>query len=77
MHGYEVRSFMFKHAQGSTRFNLSKTTVKNKLKILLPKVEEQKDLAGRLEKMEEQLNTFESKIASSKALQKSLINQIF
>lgn len=77
MHGQEVRLFMFKHAQGSTRFNLSKTTVKNKLTLLLPEIEEQKEISKRLEKMEENLSLIDDKINTSKALQKSLINQIF
>lgn len=77
MRGEEVRNFMFKHAQGSTRFNLSKTTVKNKLKINLPEIKEQKSIASKLENMEDNILSFESKISSSKALQKSLINQVF
>lgn len=77
MRGKEVRLFMYNHAQGSTRFNLSKTTVKNKLKISLPKIEEQKKIASKLEEMEELLNTYETMIGRSKSLQKSLINQIF
>ena len=77
MRGEEVRKFMFKRAQGSTRFNLSKTTVKEKMKILLPKIDEQKHIADKLEFMESNVSTYESKISSSKALQKSLINQVF
>ena len=75
--GREVRAFMFKHAQGSTRFNLSKTTVKEKLKILLPSIEEQKEIADKLDTIESNINSFEFKISNSKSLQKSLINQIF
>jgi type I restriction enzyme S subunit len=77
MRGEEVRKFMFKRAQGSTRFNLSKTTVKEKMKIVLPKIEEQKEIANKLEFMVSNISNFESKISSSKALQKSLINQVF
>jgi len=77
MRGEEVRKFMFKRAQGSTRFNLSKTTVKEKMKIVLPKIDEQKKIADKLEFMEYNISSFESKIQSSKALQKSLINQVF
>lgn len=77
MRGEEVRKFMFKRAQGSTRFNLSKTTVKEKMKIALPEIEEQKEIAIRLGFMENNISIFESKISSSKALQKSLINQVF
>lgn len=41
MRGEEVRSFMYKHAQGATRFNLSKTTLKAKLKLKIPTTDEQ------------------------------------
>jgi type I restriction enzyme S subunit len=77
MRGEGVRKFMFKHAQGSTRFNLSKTTVKTKLKVMLPKLNEQKQIADKLEFMENNLISFENKILASQSLQKSLINQIF
>jgi len=77
MRGEHVRKFMFKRAQGSTRFNLSKTTVKEKMKVLLPTIVEQKKIADKLEFMEKNISTFESKISASKALQKSLINQVF
>lgn len=77
MRGEEVRKFMFKHAQGSTRFNLSKTTVKSKLKVMLPKVNEQKQIACKLEFIENNLLSFENKILASQSLQKSIINQIF
>lgn len=77
MRGQEVRKFMFKRAQGSTRFNLSKTTVKEKMKILLPQIDEQKQIAEKLDFMEENISSFKFKIQSSKALQKSLINQVF
>jgi type I restriction enzyme, S subunit len=75
--GNEVRSFMFKHAQGSTRFNLSKTTVKEKLKVFLPSLEEQKAISVNLEFMEEQIDTYRLKISSSQTSLKSLINQVF
>lgn len=77
MRGEEVRKFMFKHAQGSTRFNLSKTTVKSKLKVMLPKVNEQKQIACKLEFIENNLLSFENKILASQSLQKSINNQIF
>jgi type I restriction enzyme S subunit len=77
MRGNEVRKFMFLRAQGSTRFNLSKTTVKTKLKISLPKIDEQKEITLKLEQLENNLSKFESKLQSSQSLQKSLINQVF
>lgn len=77
MRGKEVRDFMFKRAQGSTRFNLSKTTVKEKMKVKLPTIEEQKEVASHLDFLESNLSVFASKISSSKAIQKSLISQFF
>lgn len=77
MRGEDVRKFMFKRAQGYTRFNLSKLTVKEKLKVRLPLVMEQKEIAQKLDNMEHILREYESNIANSKTLQKSLINQIF
>ncbi len=77
MRGEGVRRFMFKHAQGSTRFNLSKTTVKSKLKVILPKLIEQKHIANKLDFIENNLFSFEKKILASQSLQKSLVNQIF
>jgi type I restriction enzyme S subunit len=77
MRGKEVREFMNIHAQGSTRFNLSKSIVKEKLKVILPSIEEQRLIISKLEVMEAQIDMFKSKITNSKALQKSLINQIF
>jgi type I restriction enzyme S subunit len=77
MRGDEVRKFMFKRAQGSTRFNLSKTTVKEKMRIVLPGISEQKEIAKKLDFMENNVSLYEAMISKSKALQKSLINQIF
>jgi type I restriction enzyme S subunit len=77
LRGDRVRKFMFKHAQGSTRFNLSKTTVKSKLKLILPLVNEQREIAVNLDIMENNFKLFTSKILSSQSLQKSLINQVF
>jgi len=77
LRGYHVRKFMFKHAQGSTRFNLSKTTVKDKLKIKLPTVIEQEEIATKLDIMENRIAQHQNKINQSIQLQKSLINEMF
>ncbi|MDP5201229.1 restriction endonuclease subunit S [Flavobacterium sp. DG2-3] len=77
MRGNEVRTFMSLRAQGSTRFNLSKTIVRTKLKVRLPKINEQKEIVLKLEKFEDNLISFQIKIESSQSLQKSIINQIF
>ena len=77
MRGNEVRKFMFLRAQGSTRFNLSKTIVKSKLKISLPKIDEQREIILKLEQFDSNLLKFQSKLQSSQSLQKNLINQVF
>jgi type I restriction enzyme S subunit len=77
MRGEGVRKFMFKRAQGSTRFNLSKTTVKEKMRIVLPGISEQKEIAQKLDFMENNVSVYEGLISKSQSLQKSLINQIF
>lgn len=75
--GQEVRNFMFKHAQGSTRFNLSKSTVKKKLVLRLPSISEQKRIAENLESMVKIVKKFGKTVENSKRFQRSLINQIF
>jgi len=77
MQGEGVRNFMFQHAQGSTRFNLSKSTVKEKLKLLLPGIDEQKEISKKLSKLNENVKQIKVKKDLSKSLQKSLVNQIF
>jgi type I restriction enzyme, S subunit len=77
MRGGQVRSFMFKHAQGSTRFNLSKTTLKEKLRLKIPTIKEQKIISDNLDRIDQVLEQFESKIRSSKILQSALINKVF
>lgn len=73
----EIRNFLNLRAQGSTRFNLSKTDLKNKLILHLPDVEKQLDIYNNLNKLESNVSKLESKLQSSKALQKALINQLF
>ncbi len=77
MRGPEVRRFMRKHAQGSTRFNISKTTIKDKLKLLIPPKNIQYKIIEELEANERNLSLIEHKLSSSSSLQKSLINRIF
>lgn len=77
LRGREVRRFMHKNAQGSTRFNISKTTIKNKLQLLLPNVEVQKTFTIALQNNEERIKLFSDKLSKSKVLHKSLINKVF
>jgi len=77
MHGELVRNFMFKHAQGSTRFNLSKTTLKDKLILKIPSIDEQKKISKILDSMIERQILFDQKIKSMDKLKLKLINQVF
>jgi type I restriction enzyme S subunit len=72
-----VRSFMYKHAQGSTRFNLSKTTVRTKLQIKIPDIIEQKEIYEKLDLIEKKILEIDDTLNKSLNLQKSLINKIF
>jgi len=75
--GEEVRKFMFKHAQGSTRFNLSKTTVKEKLKLIIPPLADQDRICDKLNIAESSYKNTFAHISYEKRLYKSLIKQIF
>lgn len=74
---HEIRHFLNLRAQGSTRFNLSKTDLKNKLVLKIPNIDKQIEIYENLNRLEKNIIKIESKIQSSKALQKALINQIF
>ena len=58
-----VRQFMTERAQGSTRFNISKSVIKEKLKIVLPKTNEQLEIAGKLDSIESSLMLLDQKIS--------------
>ena len=77
LRGIETRRFMMKHAQGSTRFNLSKKTLKKKLKLLIPPIDIQKKIVSNLEKNDQSIYLLNEKLKAAKLLQKSLINSIF
>ncbi|MDA0898855.1 MAG: restriction endonuclease subunit S [Bacteroidetes bacterium] len=72
-----VRQFMTRRAQGSTRFNISKSVVKEKLNIVIPEIKEQLEIAATLDSIESSLMLLDQKISESKTLQKSILNQIF
>ncbi|TDS11719.1 restriction endonuclease subunit S [Sphingobacterium paludis] len=73
----EIRHFLNLRAQGSTRFNLSKTDLKNKLTLFLPDIDKQTEIFNHLNDLESNISLLRSKLTSSKTLQKTLINQIF
>ncbi|WP_187269347.1 restriction endonuclease subunit S [Algibacter pacificus] len=63
-------------AKGVTRMTLSLDDF-NETEIRVPPIETQKNIANELSLIVDNILTTESKIQSSKALQKSLINQVF
>lgn len=73
----KIRDFIIKHAQGSTRFNLSKSVINEKLNILLPSIKIQKIIEADLSGKEDFIKSLEKKIEISKMLKKKLINSIF
>ncbi len=71
-----VRDFMHLHAQGSTRFNLSKTTVKEKLNLFIPSKEKQKEIVSRLEKLLDLEMSLISKSSQVKNILHQIINNV-
>lgn len=63
-------------AQGSTRYNLSRTSF-NKLKLPLPSLDEQRRIADLLSSLEEKIGGLKSKIAAMQTLKKGLLQQMF
>lgn len=72
-----IRNFIIKHAQGSTRFNLSKSIINEKLNIVLPSIKTQEIIAADLSGKEEFIKALETKNVISKTLKNKLINNIF
>lgn len=62
--------------QGATRYKLNKDSL-NDVLMLIPDVETQEELINKFDIIEQGITSIKSKIASSKLLQKSLINQVF
>jgi type I restriction enzyme S subunit len=67
---------MHLHAQGSTRFNLSKTTVKEKLNLFIPSKEKQKEIVSRLEKLLDLEMSLISKSSQVKNILHQIINNV-
>src|SRR5690606_37316692 len=63
-------------AKGVTRMTLSLDDF-NEMEIRVPPIEAQINIANELNLIVDNILTIKSKISSSKALQKSLINQVF
>lgn len=71
--GKEVRKSIIVFAQGSTRFNLSKTTLLKRLTLLLPPLPEQKKIADILTTVDDKLENIESQIAEYTNLKTGLM----
>lgn len=78
---YLFRSEMFRNdivklAQGSTRYNMSKVELM-KLKIMLPKEEEQTKIANFLSAIDEKINLVSNQIQDTQEYKKGLLQQMF
>ncbi|MFZ6724315.1 restriction endonuclease subunit S [Undibacterium sp. MH2W] len=62
--------------QGATRYKLNKDSLSN-IPIIVPPVERQIEYIKIFDGIEKSLSTIDSRICASKALQKSLINEVF
>lgn len=67
-----VRDFMHLHAQGSTRFNLSKTTVKDKLKLYIPSTKRQAKIVEKLD----QILTLEENVKLTISQTNTMVSEI-
>lgn len=72
---YHFRKDIYKLAQGSTRYNISKNEVLN-LKIKLPTIAEQKKIAQVLSACDKEIETLNLKFECLKAQKKGLMQQL-
>jgi type I restriction enzyme, S subunit len=74
--GSDVRRVITKLAQGSTRFNLSKSALLNKLTVRLPPISDQKIIAYVLSTVDEKLDVIDAQIDQTQELKKGLMQQL-
>lgn len=72
----KVRSSIVKLAQGSTRFNMSKTNFL-KIRVRIPSVEEQVKISEFLFSIDNQIELLETQIEKSKTWKKGLLQKMF
>lgn len=72
----QFRRIIIKLAQGSTRFNMSKVELM-KLKILLPKKEEQDKIASFLTSLDDKIDIISKEIEQSNLYKKGLLQKMF
>lgn len=70
--GDDFRKKMYKIAQGSTRFNISKTEVLN-MRITIPSIEEQNTIASVLVDVDKEIEIQKQKLAAIQAQKKGLM----
>lgn len=70
--GDDFRKEMYKIAQGSTRFNISKTEVLN-MRITIPSIEEQNAIASVLVNADKEIEIQKQKLAAMQAQKKGLM----
>ena len=71
-----VRKEIVKLAQGSTRFNMSKTQFL-KIKIEFPSIDEQKKIGLFLSSLDKKIDLVNTQIKNTKAFKKGLLQQMF
>lgn len=72
---YLVRKDIFRLAQGSTRYNISKNEIM-KIKLHLPSIKEQKRLASLLSNLEDELSILTNKVIKYKEQKKGLMQKL-
>ena len=71
----EGRNLMKSLAQGSTRYNLSKTALLN-LRFPIPKHKEQKDIAEFLSDMDVEIVALEKKLTKTRQIKQGMMQQL-
>ncbi|SFS79249.1 restriction endonuclease subunit S [Lutibacter maritimus] len=72
-----ILSQIIQNTKGTTGITSISIDSINNFKIPNLNIDEQKRVVNKLDKLEDQINLIQNKIENSKALQKSLINQVF
>lgn len=73
---YDLRKKIFRLAQGSTRFNISKKEVM-KIIINLPTIEEQKKIAEFITSLDNKIELINNKLEQTRLFKKALLQRMF